>query len=130
MTNRSTSIDLLAITYETKEFLYANYFSSKSNTEQSFANKIELITLLCFLTQALTKARPDTFKKTMDVLQKYIFAGEPIGLESDVAYVEGLSIVCDDYLFGVGPIEKPEQYKTTLEIRARIKELIQNWLPF
>ena len=130
MTSKLTNIDLSAITYDTKVLLYANYFSSKSNTEQSFANKIELITLLCFLTQVLMKAKPEVFKNTIDVLKKYIFAEEPIGLNSSEEYVEGLSIICDDFLYGVNPIEKPEKYKTTLEIRQRIKELIQNWLPF
>ena len=130
MTNRLNNIDLSAITYDTKVFLYDSYFSSKSNTEQSFANKIEVLTLLCFLTQVLTKAKSENFKNSLDVLKKYIFADEPIGLDSSVDYIEGLSIICDDFLYGVGPIEKPKAYKTTLEIRQRIKELIQNWLPF
>lgn len=53
---------------ETLRYIYNAHFSSKTNTSQSFEYKIELLTLLAFLTQQLKKRMPDNFKNSYDVL--------------------------------------------------------------
>lgn len=130
MTNKSTKLDLSEVNYDTKKYLYSMYFSSNTNTNDSFSDKIELISLLCFLTQTLCKLKPNIFKNTLDVIKNYIYAGETFGAEGSITYMEGISIICDDYLYGVNPIEKPANFTNTVEIRSRIKELLSNWIPF
>lgn len=125
----SGTIDLNNINLDTKRFLYSSYFSSKTNTSQSFSNKIELLTLLAYLTQQLKKRVPETFKNSYDVLYKYILVGMSLE-EADNDYLSGLSIVCDDLIWGTNDIEKPSNYSNSSEVKDRIKELISGWLPF
>lgn len=125
----SGTIDLNNINLDTKRFLYNSYFSSKTNTSQSFSNKIELLTLLAYLTQQLKKRVPETFKNSYDVLYKYILVGMSLE-EADNEYLSGLSIVCDDLIWGTNDIEKPSNYSNSSEVKDRIKELISGWLPF
>ena len=128
--SKASTIDLSAITMNGKRDLYLQFFSSKTNTNQSFADKIELLTLLGFLTQELCKRKADTFKNSYDVLTKYIYPSGQLGEFGDEEYIQGVSIVCDDLIWGVNPIPKPEKYSTSTELRDRIKELISQWLPF
>lgn len=125
-------MDLNNMTLETKRGLYLQFFSSGSNSEQSFGIKIEVITLLCFLTQELNKRHPEEFKTAFDVLSKYVFKDQNAFASECgwVSYMEGLSIICDDLLFGVSELEKPENYSSASEVKNRIKEIIAEWLPF
>ena len=130
MTKQSTmTIDLNNMSLDTKKFLYDSYFSSKTNTSQSFNHKIELLTLLGYLTQQLKKRVPDTFRNSYDVLKKYVLVGNILE-QADEDYISGLSIVCDDLLYGVQDIDPPTQYSNSAEIKNRLKELISGWLPF
>lgn len=128
--SKASTIDLSQITMNGKRDLYLQFFSSKTNTNQSFADKIELLTLLGFLTQELCKRKSDTFKNSYDVLTKYVYPSGQLGEFGDEEYIQGVSIVCDDLIWGVNPIPKPEKYNTSTELRDRIKELISQWLPF
>lgn len=130
MTKQSSgTINLTDASIETKRFLYASYFSSKTNTSQSFSYKIELLTLLGYLTQQLKKRMPNEFKNANDVIYKYVMKGQQLN-EADVDYLDGVSIVCDDLIWGTEEIPAPEQYSSSVEIKDRIKELISWWLPF
>lgn len=110
--------------------LFAQYFSSGTNLEDSFAIKLEVLTLLSFLTQELGKRYPDEFKNAYDVLSKYVYKDAVLDTSSWVAYIESLSIICDDLLFGCNPIPKPDKYTSAIEVKNRIKEIIAEWLPF
>jgi hypothetical protein len=123
------TIDLNNMSLDTKRFLYNSYFSSKTNTSQSFEYKIEILTLLAYLTQQLKKRMPDTFKNAYDVLKNYVLVGVPLEL-TDEDYISGLSVVCDDLIWGTNDIEAPSKYSNSVEIKNRIKELISGWLPF
>ena len=130
MTKQSNgTIDLKDMSIDTKRFLYNSYFSSKTNTSASFNNKIELLTLLAYLTQQLKKRMPDTFKNAYDVLMKYVLVGSQLEV-ADEDYLSGLSVVCDDLIWGTNDIDAPTQYTNSAEIKDRIKELISGWLPF
>lgn len=113
--------------YAEKKGLYTKYFSSGNNTSQSFADKIELITLICFLTQQMNKKDPEKFPDAKSVLD-LIFKDSIDWSDSD--YVIGLGIVADDFMFGVKEIEKPGNYSSAKEIVTRIKELVEQWMPF
>lgn len=130
MTKQSSgTINLENMSIDTKRFLYSSYFSSKTNTSQSFDHKIELLTLLAYLTQQLKKRFPDKFKNSYDVLNNYILPGAHLEI-ADEDYLSGLSIVCDDLIWGTNEILPPSQYSSSTEIKDRIKELISGWLPF
>lgn len=123
------TIDLNNINIDTKRFLYTSYFSSKTNTSQSFDNKIEILTLLGYLTQQLKKRFPTEFKNSNDTIFKYIFKGQNLEV-GDIDYLEGIGIVCDDLIYGVSDIPSPAQYSSSVQIKDRLKELISCWLPF
>lgn len=123
-------MDLNNVDLSTKRYLFANYFSSGTNSENSFGIKIEVLMLLCFLTQELCKRCPDDYKNTYDVLTKFVYNNtvmEPCGWTS---YIEALSVVCDDLMFGCESIPKPTKYSSASEVKNRIKEIIAEWLPF
>ncbi|MDO4465528.1 MAG: hypothetical protein Q4C49_00760 [Bacillota bacterium] len=114
--------------YLEKKSIYTRYFSSGNNTFQSFDNKMELLTLICFLTQKMSKKDPEKYPNAKAVLDM-IFKDSIDWADSD--YVIGLSIVADDLLFGtVTEIKNPGEYKNAKEIVSRIKELIEQWMPF
>lgn len=110
-------------------FVYATYFSSKTNTSQSFYDKMELLTLLSYLTQQLKKRMPNDFKNAYDVLFNYVLKGQSLEI-ADIDYLTGLSVVCDDLIWGTNEINPPSQYSNSAELKDRIKELISGWLPF
>lgn len=129
MTKNSTNViqstDIVA-----KRALYTQHFSSGTNFDNSFGMKIEILTLLAFLTQELNKRFPDNYTNAYDTLSKYIFNNgefEPSGLTN---YIIALSIICDDLMWGCNKIDKPDRYNSANEIRERIKEIINAWLPF
>ena len=51
------------------EFVYNQYFSLGTNTTQSFANKLELIKLVCFYWKYENKKHPDKYKNCIELLQ-------------------------------------------------------------
>lgn len=122
-------IDLNNLTEGMKVQLYATCFSSMTNTASSFEHKIELLQLICILTQKMKKAFPDDFKSAKDVLLKYVYQNQPIENYGDKEYVTSLWIICDDLLYGVDEIPVPETYHSPKEIRNKIIELIAEWLP-
>ena len=92
-------------------------------------SSVELLTLLGYLTQQLKKRMPSEFSNAHDVIFKYILKGQSLEV-ADIDYLEGISIVCDDLIWGTSDISAPQQYSSSVEIKDRIKELITCWLPF
>lgn len=126
---KSKLIDLNNMTEGMKEQFYLTFFSSQTNTASSFDHKLELLRLVCILTQKLKKGFPDEFCGAKDVLLKYVYQNQPIELYGDREFITSLWIKCDDLLYGVDEITVPEQFKNTRDIRERILELIAEWLP-
>lgn len=115
------------ISYQDKKNMYTRYFSSGNNTTQSFNDKMELLTLICFLTQQMKKKDSEKYTCAKDVLDM-IFKDSLEWSDSD--YVIGLGIVADDLMFGTNEISKPANYNNAKEIVNRIKELVEQWMPF
>lgn len=118
--------------YDLKKSIFLSYFSSGAMTTESFEDKIELYKLICFLTLQMKNKDPLKYKSSLDVLEK-IYNRE-IDKTSDANgldnYLIGLSIVCDDLLYGIYSIQKPENFKNGNEIVDKIKNLIEQWMPF
>lgn len=123
-------------TLENKRFIYAMWFSSKTNTLMSFKDKIELYTLICFLTQQMKKKDPVKYGNPIKVLnaiykKNFEEVGEEIPVTGENEYILGLGIVCEDLLYGTeDTIPIPSGFKNAQEIVNRIKQLIEQWLPF
>lgn len=122
--------NLSELTIEDKRFIFTRCFSSGTNVEGDFGMKFELIALTCFLSQELQKRFPDQFKNTLDVFDHYIFTPQIDKSSGMGTYIIGLSILCDDLMFGCNEIEKPEEYKSALEVKNRIVQIINSWMPF
>lgn len=112
------------------------WFSSKTNTNVSFKDKMELYTLICFLTQQMKKKDPvkygDPIKVLSAIYQKdFAKIDEETPITGENEYILGLGIVCDDLLYGTeDTIPLPAGFKNAQEIVSRIKQLIEQWLPF
>jgi hypothetical protein len=123
-------------TIQYKEFIYAQWFSSKTNTTMSFKDKMELYTLICYLTQQLRKKDPVKYGTPIKVLgaifnRDFEAEHEPEKISCEVEYIVGLGIVCADLLWGTeDAIATPPGFKNGNEIVNKIKQLIEQWLPF
>lgn len=122
--------NLSELTVEDKKTLFTKCFSSGTNVEGDFSMKIELLTLTCFLSQELQKRFPDQFKTTLDVFDNYVFTPQIDKNSGMGSYIIGLSITCDDLMFGCNNIQKPENYKSAIEVKNRIIQIINSWMPF
>lgn len=123
-------IDLNNVSIGTKEYIFSTLFSTKTNTAHSFEHKIELITLICYLTQQLKKRFPEEFRTVNDTIFKFVYKGINIDNYGDQEYIVGITILCEDLLYGVSDINKPEKYNSAGEVKDRIKELFEEWMPF
>lgn len=132
MAGKKISTIQFEYTLENRRMLFIQFFSLGVNSTQSFDDKLELIHLLSFLTYSLQKRDPEKYKSSYDVLLK-VLNYDPFedGSENGyVAFLESLSIICDDLLNGVEIISKPEKYHSGSEVADRINNLISQWLPF
>lgn len=125
------SNNLTQMTFNEKKAIFDQLFSSGNNTTAKFSHKIELLNILCCLTQQLRKKDPVKYKSTADVLEVITHESVKQPTSSIGNYLSGLAIVCDDLLFGVTEqIKISDNLKTGAEAAARTKELIAQWLPF
>lgn len=120
-------------TYEQRKFVHGSYFGLATNTAKSYKQKMELLHAICFLEQRMKKKDPDKYKNCLALLQ-VIFGKE---FQQDDSPGEdnlllGLSIICDDLLYGSeDELEVPEGCKTLKDVKDKIINYIKNeWQPF
>lgn len=112
-----------------KADIFAQLFSLGTNTNNSISDKFELLSLICFLSFKMRERDPEKFKKTLNVLQ-HLYGRSFADQTGEDSYLITLSIMCDELLYGVTEIEKPEGFTNISEICARIKDLVNQWMPF
>lgn len=113
-----------------KEDIYVQLFSLGTNVDMDLDKKLELLRLICYLTQQMKKRFPDKYRKPIDVLQNIYnreFTSGGIGEDS---YLIALSIICDDLMYGINEISKPSGFSNAKDICIKIKELADQWMPF
>lgn len=119
--------------YDSKQFVYSSYFGLATNTSKSYKQKIELLHLICFLQKKMNKKDPDKYKNCLSLLQ-VIFGREFQQVDSpgEDNLLIGLSIICDDLLYGTeDDIDVPEGCKTLKDVKDKIINYVKNeWLPF
>lgn len=116
--------------FKQKQELYSANFSIGTMTTEKFEDKIELLTLVCFLSNLMqTKKGPFEYPNTLKVLEKVI-ERKITSTTGEDNFLQGLSIVCDDLLYRVKDVPKPSGYTNASQIVDRIKELLSQWCPF
>lgn len=117
--------------YEQRKTEYYKQIELGTMTTGRFEDKLELFYLICFLTQQLQKKDPVKYSKPINVLE-FLYSKElkdensPKGFKD---YICSLAIICEDLLYAVNEI-KNTGYKNSKEIILKIKQLIEQWIPF
>lgn len=111
-------IDIKRTKYEDLQELYQKYFSfGYINTD--FSSKMAIISLCCHLVKVLEKKKPDITH--YQILRK---CGE--GIPEDI--IKGMAVVCSDFAYGVSDF--PVFGLSDKEIPAKLRELLNNYIPF
>lgn len=111
-------------TYSELEEYYRRYYSlSYLNT--TIENKFGLISLVCFLTQQARKKNPDA--TCYQVIMKVV--GNEKFDKGRMEFLRGLSIVCDDFMKHTTEFMTFD-LKSSKAMIAKIKEILETWLPF
>lgn len=120
-------------TYDQRSYVYNSYFGLASNTAKSYRQKMELLHLICFLQTKMKKKDATKYKNCLCLLQN-IFGREfqqGDGPGEDTLLI-GLSIICDDLLYGTeDELAVPEGCKTLKDVKDKIiKYITEEWMPF
>jgi hypothetical protein len=119
--------ELSELSYKEQCNIYSRNFSSGYLSSEKLSNKIALISLICLITKKLReKSQADITVK--EVIEKIL--GRTLVRSSALDnYLYGLSIVCEDLLYGVTIIDT-FGFTNSGEIINKIKELLNEWSPF
>lgn len=112
-----------------KRDVFVQLFSLGTNTNGSLDEKFELLYLICYLSYKMKERDPERFKKPLNVLQS-LYGRDFSDQTGEDSYLISLSIICEELLFGVTDIKKPEGFSNAGEICAKIKDLVSQWMPF
>ena len=106
-------------TYDDKRSIYHKLFTSDTQTSGKLKNKTDLITLICLVSQKMSVDNKTVTPK--DVIEK--ITGKVLNSNNAYDhYLIGLSVVCDDMMFGVTEIDTLG-FKTSGEIVNKIKTI-------
>lgn len=108
--------------YEKMQEMYRDNFSLFF-LGNDISNKFALISLVCYITNKLKKKKPDITHWT--VLYKI---NSTINKPVPEDWLKRLAVICSD--FGYGCKEFPTFGLDDKQIPSKIKELIDEWLPF
>ena len=122
--------------FEKRKLTHEMLFSTGVMSNLSLEDKLELYQLICFFSFQLHNLNPDKYKTTLDVLDEIL--GKQVDRSSTANSIDiilqTISLICDDFLYSVKEVKKPEKYaneeKVGNIIAARIRELINQLLPF
>lgn len=117
------------LSIQNKEDIFTQLFSMGTNTNASINDKFELLYLICFLSFKMKERDPEKFKKPLNVLQ-HLYGRTFSDQTGEDSYLISLAILSNELLFGITDIKKPEGFTNVSEICARIKDLVNQWMPF
>ena len=90
------------LSYDEKISFYIRNFSTGAFSSGKLSNKLALISLICLVTK---KLREKDGNLTVKVVIEKILQRPLIVTESFDSFLIGLSIICEDFLFGVKEID-------------------------
>lgn len=102
--------------------IYQKYFSLKY-INSKFENKLAVIALTCYITNALRKQGKKV--NCYDVLQKI---GSNFSNFERETFLKPLAVVCEDMMYGCS--EYPTFGVSPKEMPAQLKQLLANYCPF
>lgn len=107
--------------YEELKAIYSKYFSL-GNIAGDINNKFGLLSLIGFLTHQARQKNPNAtcYQVIMKVLGDKTMPPE---------YINGLSIVCEDFMYGVKSFNTCG-CKSAKEMIEQINNVLDKWLPF
>ena len=111
-------------TYSELEEYYSRYFSL-GGLNTTIENKFGLISLICYITQQVRKKNPDA--TCYQVIMKVV--GDIPADKYTTEFLRGLSVVCDDFMKHTTEFLTFD-LKSSKAIMAKIKEILDTWLPF
>ena len=119
-------IEFKELTYEEKVGFYLKNFSTGAFSSGKLSNKLALISLICLVTKKLREKDGNLSVKTVieKILQRPLFYTEAFD-----AFLIGLAILCEDFLYETKDIDN-FGFTESKQIIAKIKELLNEWLPF
>lgn len=114
------------LSYEERCNFYNKHFSSGASSTCRIKDKLILIALICFVTHKLREK--DGSLTVKSVIEKIV--NKPImELNGFEDFLLGLSVVCEDMLYGCTEFET-FGLKTSQEIIDKIRALLNEWMPF
>ena len=120
-------------TYDQKTYVYNSYFGLATNTAASYNSKMELLHAVCFLQQRMHAKDPKKYSNCLSLLQ-IVFGKEFQQADSpgEDNFLIGLSIICDDLLWGTNDeLKAPADCKTLKDVKDKIiKYVKEEWMPF
>lgn len=114
------------------EYMQATYFSTCSNNAYSFQQKMEIITLICALSQRMIQAMPEKYKNCVDVLGNIFSICIDAQTPGLGGAIRSFGMICDDLLRGTTDmIPVPQEYKNGQQVRDKIYSYFtEEWAPF
>ena len=117
------------------KLLQMNYFSTATNNACSWKQKMEIIHLICFMTQKMNKKDPVKYPDCIAVLES-IFGGNSMAMMDEssgqINIIRSFGMICNDLMWGTSDeIEKPEGITNGKEIKDKIVTYFnEEWTPF
>ena len=110
---------------EDRKYIHDRYFSMGGLGGTNVNDKLILYSLICFVYIKMKEKNPKV--RCIDILKK--ITGISNGDDVFYQYLENLSIVCEDLAEGCNTADVCG-LKTVDEIIAKIKSILETWLPF
>ena len=108
------------IKYRDLEQIFKEYFST-GYINVDINTKFALISLICYLTNALRKKKPDV--TYYQVIRKLNSKGQ-----IPDEYVKGYAIMCEDFAYGC--TEFPTFNIAPKDVPKTVSDILQKWMPF
>ena len=122
-------------TLEQLKFVQEAYFSTHTNTALSYKQKMEIIHLICFMTQVLKAKDKTMYPNAVTVLEQVFNINLRDNTDKDTSLNESIrafGMICDDLMWGAeDKIEKPEGISNLKDIKNKIVTYFNDeWMPF
>ena len=122
-------------TLEQLKFVQDAYFSTHTNTASSYKQKMEIIHLICFMTQVLKAKDKTLYPNAVTVLEQVFNINVHDCVDTETGLNESIrafGMICDDLMWGIeDKIEKPEGISNLKDIKNKIVTYFNDeWMPF
>jgi len=122
-------------TLEQLKFVQDAYFSTHTNTAANYKQKMEIIHLICFMTQVLRNKDKTLYPNAIAVLEQVFNINIHDGVDKENGLNESIrafGMLCDDLMWGTNDkIEKPEGISNLKDIKNKIVAYFNDeWMPF